>query len=127
MHPPAAGGTAGGFFHHTAGLPAHLFGGDAKFLEHFDRLPFSGAGECKQKVFRADKLMPHQAGFFNGEFQHLLGAFGKFNGGGFDQSHRGEAFHHFADALGFKPQLAQGCTGGTAIFLDQVRRANARC
>jgi len=67
-------------------------------------------------MFGTNELMSEQAGFFNGKLKHLLGAFGKFDGGGFLQTHAGESFDHLAYAVGFKTQITQGVAGDTAIL-----------
>ena len=66
-------------------------------------------------------MMAHAAGFFDGKFQHLLGAGGKVDLATPVLPGPGQAFDHFLHPLRFQPKFAQHAPGDTAFFSDQTQ------
>jgi hypothetical protein len=56
------------------GLRAHAIQVDAQAAQDVDRDAFALAHQAQQQVLGADVVVPHQAGFVHGQFDHALGA-----------------------------------------------------
>jgi hypothetical protein len=59
------------------GLRAHAIQVDAEAAQHVDRDAFPLAHQAQQQVLGANVMMPHQAGFVDGQFDHTLRARGQ--------------------------------------------------
>jgi len=53
-------------------------------------------------MFRTDIVMPHTAGFFDGIFQHLLGASGKLDLDDFRLTDAAQALYHLLNPFWFQ-------------------------
>ena len=63
---------AAAFLEYTACLAADLLGSDPQFTQDVHCLAFIGAHHAKQNMLCSDVVVPHAAGFFDGELQYFL-------------------------------------------------------
>jgi hypothetical protein len=106
----------------TPRLAPHLLRGDTESPQHVDGDALALAHQAQQQVLGADVVVPHAAGFFDRQLQHLLRRRRQFDLAAGVPADSRQTLDRLFDARRIEAELAQDAPGDAALFADQAEQ-----